>query len=129
MNKTALELSPLEWRAYHPAKIIEQRRYQDRVLIETRQQKAWQLARQVAQRLRHEFQAKRVVLFGSLAHGAWFTRWSDIDLAVWGIPPDQFFKAVATVIDLNLDFKIDVVDPTCCSPTLLRAIEQKGIEL
>jgi predicted nucleotidyltransferase len=129
MAKTALELSPLEWRAYHPAKIIEKRHQQQQVLREVRQQQAWGLVRQVAQRLRHEFLAKRIVLFGSLAHGAWFTRWSDIDLAVWGIPPEQFFMAVVAITDLSPDFKIDLVNPESCSPTLLRIIEQKGIEL
>ncbi len=37
-----------------------------------------------------------------------------IDLAVWGIPPDMYFKAVAEIISLSSKFKIDVIDPEDC---------------
>jgi len=41
-----------------------------------------------------EFGAERIVLFGSLVRGQ-FTPGSDIDLAVEGIPPHDFFAALA----------------------------------
>jgi predicted nucleotidyltransferase len=42
------------------------------------------------------FGARRIILFGSLASGR-FTAESDIDLAVEGIAPEDFFAALAEV--------------------------------
>jgi hypothetical protein len=60
-------------------------------------------------------------------HDDWFTRWSDIDSAAWGIPPDAFSRAVAAVTGLSAEFKIDLVDPEDCRPALRQAIDREGI--
>lgn len=70
-----------------------------------------------------------VVLFGSLAHDDWFTRWSDIDLAAWGIPPDAFFRAVAEVTGLSGEFKVELVDPEDCRPDVRQAIDRAGVTI
>ena len=126
MAKTALELTPEEWKAYNPLGDKKQRakRYDAK-----RRQKAMRVARRAAKLLREQFSASKVVAFGSLAHRAWFTARSDIDLMAWGIPPDQYFKAVAVITGLSPDFKIDLVDPDLCSPNLLHAVERDHIEL
>ncbi|WP_198805956.1 nucleotidyltransferase family protein [Leptolyngbya sp. BL0902] len=61
---------------------------------------AWQEVRQMAQCLRQEFGAQRIVVFGSLVRGR-FTPDSDIDLAADHIPPARYFEAVARVNDLS----------------------------
>ena len=43
-----------------------------------------------------EFSATRIILFGSLVQGR-FARGSDLDLAVEGIPPGDFYAALALV--------------------------------
>jgi len=129
MNKTALELSPQEWQRYHPAEVIEQRKRQDAAHMQQRKQRAWQLARQAAQMLRHDFGAQKVAVVGSLAHDAWFTPWSDIDLAAWGIPSDRFYAAAGTVAELSTEFKIDLIDPETARPMLRTIIEHEGHEL
>lgn len=62
-----------------------------------------ELAREAAAacRLRKErFGARRVILFGSIAgQGGWHAE-SDIDLAVEGLPPAEFFPAYAACRDL-----------------------------
>jgi predicted nucleotidyltransferase len=121
MGKTALELSEKEWQTYRPgSKIIEEPNL-DRL------NRAWDVARTAADLLRERFGANQVVVFGSLAHDEGFTRWSDIDLAVWGISPDAFFRAVAAVTGLSTEFKVDLVDPQDCRPALRRAIEREGV--
>jgi len=52
-----------------------------------------------------------------------------IDLAVWGIPPERFYSAVAAVGELSPLFRIDLVDPAVCRPALLQTIEAEGVEL
>jgi uncharacterized protein len=69
-----------------------------------------------------------VVVFGPVARGEWFTPWSDIDLAAWGIAVDRYYAAVAAVTGLSEDFKIDLVDPETCRPTVRAAIEREGVE-
>ena len=86
-------------------------------------------ARQAARLLRRDFGAHKVVLFGSLAAAERFLPWSDIDLAAWGIPAEQYFRAVAAVTGLSAEFKIDLVDPADCKPGLAAAIEHEGVEL
>jgi predicted nucleotidyltransferase len=129
MNKTALELSPQEWQRYHPAEALARRKQQDQAQAAQRKQRAWQLAHQAAELLRNNFGAKKIVVFGSLAHEAWFTPWSDIDLAAWGIPPDRFYAAVGAVAELSSEFKIDLIDPETSRPALRAAIEREGREL
>jgi predicted nucleotidyltransferase len=59
------------------------------------------VAQKVAHLLRQKFGATRVVAFGSLAHRKWFSQWSDIDLAAWGISAYEFYRAVADVTELS----------------------------
>ena len=126
MTRTALDLSPEEWRLYWPDTVNDAD--QTRPMEELRQQ-AWSVAQQAANILREEYQATKVVVFGSLAHGDWFKPGSDIDLAAWGIPPELFYKAVAVVTGLSSVFRIDLVDPESCQASLRAAIENEGVEL
>jgi predicted nucleotidyltransferase len=87
------------------------------------------VARAAARVLREEFGAKRVVVFGSLAHQLWYSPQSDIDLAAWGIAPGEFYDAAGTVADMKGGFKIDVVDPETCRPSVRQEIEEDGIDL
>ena len=91
--------------------------------------RAWDTARLVAQILREEYGATRIVVFGSVAQRGWFSPRSDIDLAVWGIPANRFYRAVAAATGFSRDFVIDLVDPDDCRPLLRQAIEVEGIDL
>jgi len=129
MGKTVRELSPEELLAYHPFRAIEAFR-KDRAVAE-RRDRAWEVARTAADLLRIEYGATRVVVFGSLAQKPLFTPWSDIDLAVWGIKPEQYLDAAGAVMDMGLDsgLKIDLVQPEKCSKDFQTDIETDGIEI
>ena len=58
-----------------------------------------------------------------------FTRWSDVDIAVWGVPPERFYAAVAAVTGLHADIPVDLVDAEQCSEDLKEAIEREGVGL
>lgn len=126
MSRTALDLDTDEWGAYDPAGKARRLDARERKLSARRQRRAMQVARQAANLLKGEFQASRVVVFGSLAQEDGFTPWSDIDLAAWGIPPEKFYAAVAAVTGLSGDFKVDLIDPDTCSQTLRRMIEMQS---
>ncbi|HXW01445.1 MAG TPA: nucleotidyltransferase domain-containing protein [Anaerolineae bacterium] len=68
--------------------------------IESRRQQALQAAEACIALLKSRFGARRVILFGSLAgQGVWHSQ-SDIDLAVEGVAPADFFKAYSACSDL-----------------------------
>lgn len=52
--------------------------------------------------------AREVYLFGSAAAGQ-FREYSDIDMAVAGLPPEAFFKAMGDAADI-LNRPLDLVD-------------------
>lgn len=126
MTRTALDLSPREWQAYRPGGPVDTQATSQSA---RRHRQAWRVARRAARLLRERYGASRVVLFGSLAHDAWFTPWSDIDLAAWGIPPEHFYGAVAAITGLSPAFRIDLVDPDDCRSALRATVEREGIEL
>lgn len=107
-----------------------QRRRQAELQAQRRRQRlAWQLARQAATLLQEQFGANRVVVFGSLVHQGCFTPWSDVDLAAWGISPEDTFRAIGAVLALSREIEINLVDVSACRPSLLATIEQEGLTL
>ncbi len=92
-----------------------------------RQQLGLEVARECARILKEEFGATRVVLFGSMLNPERMWWGSDIDLAVWGLPEKDFFKAGAA-IERGHGFSIDLVEVQHARPHILNAIEQ-GMEL
>jgi len=120
-GKTVLEMDPAEWRQYRPFRT-------GKTLPSARADEARRVASSLAQELRSRFGAERVVLFGSLARGEFSGR-SDIDLAVWGIPPSDFYRAVAFASGCSKIWAVDLVDGDDCPGALKRHIEQEGVAL
>jgi predicted nucleotidyltransferase len=128
-QRTALDMRVEEWKAYRPIPAILQRQSANQAQLERRRKRAMRLARQAAALLRAEFGAKKVTLFSSLAIPGGFTLWSDIDLAVFGVPADRFYAAVAAITGLSAEFKVDLVDAEACKTSLRDAIDRDGIVL
>ncbi|MCX5646655.1 MAG: nucleotidyltransferase domain-containing protein [Phycisphaerae bacterium] len=129
MAKTALDITGDQWLAYDMGAAVRRRQASVDRQAQERWQQAQPLAREAAQRLRDQFGARRVVLFGSAVERSSFTRWSDVDLAVWGVPPECFYGAVAAVTGLSTEIAVDLVDPEECPAALRTVIEREGIEL
>jgi predicted nucleotidyltransferase len=107
----------------------QRRREQERPVLDRRREQAWAAARQAARLLKEQFKATRVVVFGSLARDSGFTRWSDVDVAAWGIAPEDTFRAIGAVMDMNTEIEVNLVDVNTCRPSLLKVIEYDGVEL
>jgi predicted nucleotidyltransferase len=119
-----LEIDVTPYLAHARRRAARQRRE-----TEARYNRAWELARQAAALLKSRFGARRVVLFGSLLNKKRFRRWSDVDLAAWGLPGITYYKAQSALLDLDPTISIDLVDPENCSPNLCKIIAQEGMEL
>ncbi len=124
---TALNLTPKEVATYRAA--ARRRREQEQRELALREKRAWELARRAATLLREQFEAKRVVVFGSLVHNGCFTPWSDVDIAAWGISPQDTFRAIGAVMDLDAEIEVNLVDVKACSASLLMTIEREGVDL
>ena len=129
MALTALELSPEELKKFHPREAFRRRRAETRVEVAKRRRRALTAARKAAKLLKEKFGAKEVILFGSLVRRGSFTLYSDIDLAERGISSDDYLTAMDTVLYMNAEFKIDLVDPEFCSPAMREEIEKDGKKL
>lgn len=68
--------------------------------------------------------AREVYLFGSMATGKAREN-SDVDLAVTGLPPENFFAAMARLEDL-FDKEVDLVDLGDTTP-FTAYLRQKGL--
>ena len=126
---TALELTREGWRSYleaarrrpaPPEVTPAERRARERLL---------ERVREAAAVLKARFGARRVVLFGSLAHAAWFMPDSDVDLAVEGLAGDDYWRAWRLVEEIIGDRPVDLIEIEMVGESLKRAIERYGMEL
>lgn len=69
------------------------------------------------------------MLFGSLAHAAWYSPESDVDLAVEGIGGTDFWRAWAEIEQVIGGRRVDLVDLATAPESLRQAIARHGIEL
>ena len=124
---TALELTPDQQQRYAA---YAQRRLRTSKPIHTGAERDALMARvrRAAEVLRSRFGATQVILFGSLAHEAWYTPDSDIDIAVQGIG-DDFWQAWKSVEEIIGDRNVDLIAWDMASESLRKTIEEEGIYL
>ncbi len=106
-HRTAKDLSPEKLAEYRQR--LDQH-LQNRKVDEVLLRRAWQTAHRIAAMLYEDFGATQVAVFGSLAKPEAFSKWSDIDIAVWGIPNDKYFRASSIASDISGLFKVDLID-------------------
>ena len=127
MTTSGWDFPPEIIASYRDTAIRRQKEQQSELNV--RKDRAWELARQAAILLREKYNVERVVVFGSLIHEGCFTRWSDVDIAAWGIPSHLTFRAMGDVLELDRQQEINLVDVNTCQPSLLSVIEHEGQEL
>lgn len=126
---TALELSQEEWDRYVRAASRRAAPAEPSAKEQAERERLLQLARKAANVLKTQFGVQRVLVFGSLAHSAWFVSDSDVDLAVEGLPGEKYWAAWNLVEDIIGDRQVDLIDIETASDSLRHAIERHGIEL
>jgi predicted nucleotidyltransferase len=127
MSVEKLVITPEQMEEYRRG--AREREARQRAADDQRQQEARLAAQAAAQLLKEQYGATRVILFGSLAHGAWFHARSDIDLAVAGIPAGSFWRAWCALDTLRVPFEINLVAIEEAPERLLASIRQEGINL
>jgi predicted nucleotidyltransferase len=92
-------------------------------------QRAWEAARKAAKLLKDRYGVDRVRVFGSLVQERRFHPGSDIDLAVEGLKPADYWEALTSVMFLDDHVSIEMVDQAMCRPEIWSAVEREGIDL
>lgn len=98
---------------------------QSRKVDEALLQRAWRTAHKIAAMLYEDFGATQVAVFGSLAQQKSFAKWSDIDIAVWGIPSEMYFRASSRASDISGLFKVDLVEYEKCKGIFRERIQKQ----
>ena len=101
------ELSPAEL-----AKCRENLKHQweNRQVDEKLLKRAWENAHRVAAVLYQDYGASKVAVFGSLTEQRRFTKYSDIDIIVWGLSYNKCLDALWETDGLSNEFKIDIIN-------------------
>ncbi len=104
---TATEMSPSDL-----AECREnlKRQWENRQVDEELLQRAWAVAHRLATVLYQDYGASKVAVFGSLAERERFTKYSDIDMVVWGVSYNRCLDALWETEDLGSEFKIDIIN-------------------
>ena len=127
MVKTADQITAEELAVYQAT--ARQRETRQRREQADRMSRARILARRAARLLKEEFEARQVILFGSLARQGFFHSRSDIDLAVAGVRSQDFWRAWSVLDTLDPEFEIDLVALESASPALRQELDRNGMEL
>ncbi len=115
-----------------PEKMAEYRRTAHQKWLKTqieqdkRRENALRVAQYASVLLKETYNAKRVILFGSLARNGIFDWRSDIDLAVEGLDEKKYYRVLADLSYLDISLDIDLVMMENASPALLKNILDEG---
>ena len=121
-HRTTKDLTPEEIKEYR--KRLD-KHWQSRKVDEALLQRAWHTAHKIAAMLYEDFGATQVAVFGSLAQQKSFAKWSDIDIAVWGIPSEMYFRASSRASDISGLFKVDLVEYEKCKGIFRERIQKQ----
>ncbi len=108
------------------AEILAARENREQFLLEMkqRQKEGLDVAKKCANFLKEKYGVTKVILFGYLLNYEKMTPHSDIDLAVWGLPEKDYFKAVGFLLEIADNFSIDLVEIQHARSYILSAINQ-----
>ena len=95
--------------------------------LEAHRMRGFIVAQKAAEILRAEFNVGKVVLIGSLLHPENFRSKADIDLVVWGL--ETYHLAMARLVDMDIEFNIDIFQAEKAKPWLRILINQEGVKL
>ena len=120
MSKETREQTYIRWLRQNTNHYVIDHEYHER---------AWETARKAAQLLKGCYGVERVRAFGSLVHEGRFHPGSDIDLAVEGLRSANYWEALTSVMFLDDQVSIEMVDQATCRPEIWNIVEQEGVDL
>ena len=108
-------------------KTLLRRHEHQQKMARQRAQKAWESLPKLVRILSDNYGAERVILFGSLAREE-FRINSDIDLAVSGMPAENYFKALGHLL-MESPYSCDLMTIEDAPDLLRQRIKEDGVIL
>ena len=102
---------------------------QRRRRLAARQTRAMAVAQRAADDLRAHFGTTRVVLIGSLTGATPFHDRSDVDLVVWGLRPEDYWRAASQVLSLDPAIEVDLIEAEGAPSWVQEAVAREGVTL
>ena len=126
---TALELGHEGWKYYVEAASRRLTQKKEIPREQDERQRIMERIREVARVLKTRVGARRVILFGSLAHDAWFMPDSDVDIAVEGLQGGDYWEAWRIAEEIIGDRPVDLIEIETASESMKKAIDRHGVLL
>lgn len=123
MPRTVSALSSIELDSYRKS-LNNRKKIKSNSL--TRLTHARKVARRAAMILRKQFGIMEVVLFGSMTNPSLFHSRSDVDIAVWGLTGNAYYRAVGILQSLDPEIGVDVIAFEEAPPALQEVIRRDG---
>ncbi len=120
--------------AMSPSELAECRKnlreqWEDRKIDEELVQRAWAVAHHLATVLYQDYGASKVAVFGSLTECERFTKYSDIDIVVWGLSYNKCLDALWETEGLSSEFKIDIINFKTINRSFRERILSQAIQI
>jgi predicted nucleotidyltransferase len=123
ISRTVSELTPAELDVYRKAL---RNRKRVKTLAPERLKCARKVARKAAKILKEQFGVEKVVLFGSTVQPRLFHIHSDVDLAVWGLDENLYFRAQGVLLSIDPEINVDLIEFEFASPRMQEIILRDG---
>ena len=126
---TALELTREEWQLYIDAARQRPIPPKPSPVQQHQRERLMARVREVSDALKARFGVRRVLVFGSLVKAEWFGPDSDVDLAVEGLAPEDFWEAWRVAEEIIAERPVDLVEIETAKESVSQAIHRYGVEL
>ena len=103
--------------------------WEDRKIDEELVQRAWAVVHHLAAVLYQDYGASKVAVFGSLTERERFTKYSDIDIVVWGLSYNKCLDALWETEGLSSEFKIDIINFKTINRSFREKILSQAIQI
>lgn len=123
LHRTVSELTPAELEFYRQAL---RKRKRVKCQAPERLNRARKVARKAAKILKEQFGVKQVVLFGSTVQPSLFHIRSDVDLAVWGLDENLYFRAQGILLSIDPEISVDLIEFEFASHRMQNIILRDG---
>jgi len=103
----------------------------EKEMLEIRKKDALDKAYKIAKFLKEKYNVSKVVLYGSLARGFDFWKFSDIDIFIddWDDDKFNYWTMFAEIENIARPYKVSIVTQRDATEALLKEIEKEGREI
>lgn len=124
MEELTESIQTKEWLGYKQG--LEKRNREKKEQLKKKFNLYLSYVEKVASMLYQDFNVKKVYLIGSLLDFNWFHKYSDIDIAVEGLDPGEYFQAYLRIEKITDGERFHLIDMKDINDEFIAKIREKG---